>query len=69
MRELIELRREYDSTGLRAAPKLIAPLLRCVSLVKHTCISRASETIQQINTRGSRQAPPRAFRSLELAFR
>ena len=36
-RELTELRRDYDSTGLRAAPKLNTPLLRCASLVKHTC--------------------------------
>ena len=61
MRELSELRREHDSTGLRAAPKLIAPLLRCVSLVKHTCISRASETTQQINTRGEPPGSPSCF--------
>src|SRR5947207_11000524 len=33
-RELVELRREHDSTGLRAAPKLNAPLLRCESFEK-----------------------------------
>jgi hypothetical protein len=50
-------RRDYDSTGLRAAPQLITPLLRCASLVKHTCILRASEATQQISKKGSRQAP------------
>src|SRR5439155_3266209 len=37
-RELTELRRDHDSTGLRAALQLITPLLRCASLAKHTCI-------------------------------
>jgi hypothetical protein len=37
VRELNELRRDYDSTGLRAALQLITPLLRCASLAKHAC--------------------------------
>ena len=45
-RELVELRRGHDSTGLRAERKLNTPLLRCASLAKHTGSSRASETTQ-----------------------
>ena len=53
--ELKELRRDHDSTGLRAAPKLITPLLRCASLAKHTCLQRASETTQ---SRKQKREPP-----------
>jgi len=48
---------EYDSTGLRAAPKLGAPLLRCESLEKDACCLRAFRSDTVINKKGSRQAP------------
>src|SRR6202022_3956034 len=55
--ELIRLRREHDSTGLRAKPKLITPLLRCASPENTRAVSVASETTQQKKEMGSRQAP------------
>jgi hypothetical protein len=55
----MELRRDYDSTGLRAALQLNTPLLRCASLEKHTCFWRASETTQQIGKKGgAARLPP-----------
>lgn len=60
-RELIELRRGHDSTGLRAERKLSTPLLRCESLAKHTCFLRASRTTQQIHTNGEPPGFPFVF--------
>jgi hypothetical protein len=54
----------HDSTGSRATQPLNTPLLRCTSPAKHTRFWRASETTQQNNKRGSRQAPPFCFSSL-----
>jgi hypothetical protein len=64
-RELKELRRGHDSTGLRAEPKLITPLSWCASLAKHTCSLRASETTQQISEKGE----PSGFPFLILSGR
>jgi len=65
-RELKELREmEHDSTGLRAHQRLITPLLRCVSLEKHTRNLRASDATQQQNKKGSRQAPLFASRRMQ----
>jgi len=55
--ELIRLRREHDSTGLRAKPKLNTPLLRCASPENTRAVSVASETIQQNGKMGSLMAP------------
>src|SRR6202011_4173935 len=58
-RELKELRRDYDSTGLRAALQLITPLLRCASFAKHACFQRASDTTQQKKRNGgAARLPP-----------
>lgn len=56
-RELDELRRGHDSTGVGAEPTLNTPLLRYESLVIHPCSSRAPQTTQQIKERGE----PRGF--------
>jgi len=47
-RELVELRRGHDSTGLRAEPKLNTPLSRCASPENRCAVRVASETTQQI---------------------
>jgi hypothetical protein len=65
-RELKELRRGYDSTGLRAEQKLSTPLLRCESPAKHTCSWRASETTQQIDTIGEPPGFPFVFLRLGI---
>src|SRR5437879_2185142 len=57
-RELKELRRDYDSTGLRAALQLITPLLRCASLAKHACFQRASEATQSKTESGEPPGSP-----------
>jgi hypothetical protein len=66
--ELIEFWREHDSTGLRAAPKLNTPLLRCAVVPEtHVTFSVASVATQQIGKTGSRQVPRFVF-SLKRIF-
>jgi hypothetical protein len=57
MSELTRLWREHDSTGLRAEPKLITPLLRCASPENMRAVSVASETTQQNEKWGAARLP------------
>jgi hypothetical protein len=67
--ELIRLRREHDSTGLRAKPKLNTPLLRCASPENTRAVSVASEMIQQNGKMRSHQAPHFILRVVALRRR
>jgi hypothetical protein len=56
-RELIELWREHDSTGLRAEPKLIHTALAVRVAPKTRASSFASEATQQNGEKGSPALP------------